>query len=156
RPAPRRAARPPPRRLPAADRGAPRRRARLARRRRSGCRPRAARRSRSRARRRRPRGRTAAGTPTARAAWPPTLPTRCVGPARLRLPPVSDTEPPVDLRSDTVTRPTRAMREAILEAEVGDDVYGEDPTVNALEARLAAVTGKEAALFVPSGTMGNQ
>lgn len=63
---------------------------------------------------------------------------------------------PVDLRSDTVTRPTPAMRDAMRDAEVGDDVFGEDPTVNALEERAAAVTGKEAALFVPSGTMGNQ
>ena len=63
---------------------------------------------------------------------------------------------PVDLRSDTVTRPTPAMRQAMAEAEVGDDVYGEDPTVNALEAEVAALFGHEAALFVPSGSMGNQ
>ena len=62
----------------------------------------------------------------------------------------------VDLRSDTVTRPTPAMRRAMAEAEVGDDVYGEDPTVNALQEAFAARVGKEAALFVPSGTMGNQ
>ncbi|MFB3827075.1 MAG: low specificity L-threonine aldolase [Bryobacteraceae bacterium] len=61
----------------------------------------------------------------------------------------------IDLRSDTVTRPTAAMRRAMAEAEVGDDVYGEDPTINRLEARAAEVLGKEAALFVPSGTMGN-
>ncbi len=61
----------------------------------------------------------------------------------------------IDLRSDTVTRPTPAMRQAMFEAEVGDDVYGEDPTVNRLEARAAAIAGKEAALFVPTGTMGN-
>jgi threonine aldolase len=61
----------------------------------------------------------------------------------------------VDLRSDTVTRPTPAMRRAMAEAEVGDDVYLEDPTVNALEARAAEIFGKEAALFVPSGCMGN-
>jgi threonine aldolase len=61
----------------------------------------------------------------------------------------------IDLRSDTVTRPTPAMRRAMMEAEVGDDVYGEDPTVNRLELRGAEITGKEAALFVPSGTMGN-
>jgi threonine aldolase len=61
----------------------------------------------------------------------------------------------IDLRSDTVTRPTPAMRRAMFEAEVGDDVYGEDPTVNRLEARAAEVIGKEAALFVPTGTMGN-
>ena len=61
----------------------------------------------------------------------------------------------VDLRSDTVTRPTPEMRRAMAEAEVGDDVYGEDPTVNALEETFAARVGKEAALFVPSGTMGN-
>jgi threonine aldolase len=62
----------------------------------------------------------------------------------------------VDLRSDTVTRPTPAMRRAMAEAEVGDDGYGEDPTVARLEARVAELTGKEAALFVPSGTMANQ
>jgi threonine aldolase len=61
----------------------------------------------------------------------------------------------IDLRSDTVTKPTRAMRRAMFEAEVGDDVYGEDPTVNRLEQRAAEIAGKEAALFVPSGTMGN-
>jgi len=61
----------------------------------------------------------------------------------------------IDLRSDTVTKPTAAMRRAMAEAEVGDDVYGEDPTVNRLEERAAEITGKEAALFVPSGTMGN-
>jgi threonine aldolase len=63
---------------------------------------------------------------------------------------------PVDLRSDTVTRPTPAMRKAMAEAEVGDDVFREDPTVRRLEEVAAARTGKEAALFVPSGTMGNQ
>lgn len=61
----------------------------------------------------------------------------------------------IDLRSDTVTKPTPAMRRAMAEAEVGDDVYGEDPTVNRLERRAAEILGKEAALFVPSGTMGN-
>jgi len=61
----------------------------------------------------------------------------------------------IDLRSDTVTKPTPAMRRAMFEAEVGDDVYGEDPTVNRLEQRAAEITGKEAALFVPTGTMGN-
>jgi threonine aldolase len=61
----------------------------------------------------------------------------------------------VDLRSDTVTRPTAEMRRAMAEAEVGDDVYGEDPTVNRLEKRSAEIFGKEAALFVPSGCMGN-
>jgi len=61
----------------------------------------------------------------------------------------------IDLRSDTVTKPTPAMRRAMMEAEVGDDVYGEDPTVNRLEQRAAEITGKEAALFVPTGTMGN-
>ncbi|MEL7645662.1 MAG: low-specificity L-threonine aldolase [Anaerolineaceae bacterium] len=60
-----------------------------------------------------------------------------------------------DFRSDTVTRPTPLMRRAMAEAEVGDDVYGEDPTVNRLEARAAELFGKEAALFVTSGTMGN-
>jgi threonine aldolase len=62
----------------------------------------------------------------------------------------------IDLRSDTVTKPSREMRTAAAEAEVGDDVYGEDPTVNELEARVADLLGKEAAAFVPSGTMGNQ
>jgi threonine aldolase len=62
----------------------------------------------------------------------------------------------IDLRSDTVTKPTAAMREAMARAEVGDDVYGEDPTVNALQEQVAALLGKDAALFVPSGTMANQ
>jgi len=61
----------------------------------------------------------------------------------------------IDLRSDTVTRPTPAMRRAMAEAEVGDDVYGEDPTVNRLERRAAEILGKETGLFVPSGSMGN-
>jgi len=62
----------------------------------------------------------------------------------------------IDLRSDTVTRPTAEMRAAMAAAEVGDDVYGEDPTVNQLERRAAEVFGRESALFVPTGTMGNQ
>src|ERR671936_235318 len=62
----------------------------------------------------------------------------------------------VDLRSDTVTQPTPPMREAMARAEVGDDVYGEDPTVKRLEERCADLLGKEAALFVASGTMANQ
>ena len=61
----------------------------------------------------------------------------------------------VDLRSDTVTRPTPAMREAIAKADVGDDLFGDDPTVNALQQRIAKRLGKEAALFVPSGTQSN-
>src|SRR5262245_12929795 len=61
----------------------------------------------------------------------------------------------IDLRSDTVTKPTPEMREAMAEAEVGDDVFGDDPTVNRLEEIAATMLGKEAALFVPSGTMGN-
>ncbi len=61
----------------------------------------------------------------------------------------------IDLRSDTVTKPTAAMRRAMFEAEVGDDVYGEDPTVNRLQARAAEIFGREAALFVPTGSMGN-
>src|SRR5436305_5310759 len=61
----------------------------------------------------------------------------------------------VDLRSDTVTKPTPEMRRAMAEAEVGDDVYGEDPTINRLEHRAAEIFGREAALFVPSGSMGN-
>lgn len=67
-----------------------------------------------------------------------------------------DPAPPVDLRSDTVTTPTVAMRAAMADAEVGDDAYGEDPTVNRLQSLAAALLGREAALFVPSGTMANQ
>ena len=63
---------------------------------------------------------------------------------------------PIDLRSDTVTRPTPAMRAAMAAAEVGDDVFGDDPTVNRLQERLAEMLDKEAALYVPSGTMSNQ
>ena len=62
----------------------------------------------------------------------------------------------IDLRSDTVTKPTKAMRQAMAAAEVGDDVYGEDPTINRLEKDAAKVFGKDAAIFVPTGTMGNQ
>src|SRR5262249_41040651 len=62
----------------------------------------------------------------------------------------------IDLRSDTVTRPTKAMREAMMSAELGDDVFGEDPTVNALEEKAAKLFGMEAALYCPSGTMTNQ
>ncbi|MCU1223561.1 MAG: Threonine aldolase [Edaphobacter sp.] len=62
----------------------------------------------------------------------------------------------IDLRSDTVTRPTPAMRAAMVSAEVGDDVYGEDPTINRLEKEAASIFGREAAIFVPTGTMGNQ
>ena len=63
--------------------------------------------------------------------------------------------PLIDLRSDTVTKPSPAMRRAMADAEVGDDVFGDDPTVNALEERAAELLGKEAGLFVASGTMGN-
>ena len=63
---------------------------------------------------------------------------------------------PIDLRSDTVTRPSSAMRQAMAAAPVGDDQYGEDPSVNQLQERIAALLGKEAGLFVPSGTMANQ
>ena len=62
----------------------------------------------------------------------------------------------IDLRSDTVTVPTAAMRRAMADAEVGDDVYREDPTVNRLESLAAGLLGKQAALYVPSGTMANQ
>lgn len=62
----------------------------------------------------------------------------------------------IDLRSDTVTKPSKEMREFMMLAEVGDDVFGEDPTVNKLQEKVAELLGKEAALFVPSGTMGNQ
>ena len=61
----------------------------------------------------------------------------------------------IDLRSDTITKPTPAMRKAMAEAEVGDDVFGEDPNVNRLEAMVAEMLGKEAAVYVSSGTMGN-
>jgi threonine aldolase len=78
----------------------------------------------------------------------------------LRLPTAQDKEGEpvnyIDLRSDTVTKPTEQMREAMARAEVGDDVYGEDPTARNLQERAAEMFGKEAALFVPSGTMGNQ
>ena len=63
---------------------------------------------------------------------------------------------PIDLRSDTVTRPTPAMRRAMAEAEVGDDVYSEDPTVNRLQEAAARLLGFEAALWVPTGVMGNE
>ena len=62
----------------------------------------------------------------------------------------------IDLRSDTVTKPSPAMREAMAKADVGDDVFGEDPTVNLLQEKVATMLGKEAALYVPSGSMGNQ
>ena len=61
-----------------------------------------------------------------------------------------------DFRSDTVTKPTQSMRDAMYIAEVGDDVYGDDPTVIELEKMSASLLGKEAALFIPSGTFGNQ
>lgn len=61
----------------------------------------------------------------------------------------------VDLRSDTLSRPTNSMRESMSRAVVGDDVYGEDPTVSTLEKKIALILGKQAALFVPSGTMAN-
>src|SRR5579863_294812 len=64
--------------------------------------------------------------------------------------------PIVDLRSDTVTKPNATMRKAMADAEVGDDVYREDPTVNRLQERAAEIFKREAALFVPSGSMGNQ
>src|SRR5437016_3610384 len=63
---------------------------------------------------------------------------------------------PIDLRSDTVTRPSQEMRAAIAAAPVGDDQYGEDPTVNLLQEKIAAMLGKEASLWLPSGTMANQ
>src|SRR5712675_3427741 len=62
----------------------------------------------------------------------------------------------IDLRSDTVTRPSAGMRRAMAEAEVGDDQYGEDPSVNRLQERIAGLLGKEAALWLPTGTMANQ
>lgn len=69
--------------------------------------------------------------------------------------PPAGVERVVDLRSDTLTKPSDGMRRAMADAEVGDDVFGEDPTVKELESRMAALLGKEAALFVPTGTMGN-
>ncbi len=62
----------------------------------------------------------------------------------------------IDLRSDTVTQPSQAMRDAIASAPVGDDVYSDDPTVNSLEERVAALFGKEAGLFTPTGSLANQ
>ena len=62
----------------------------------------------------------------------------------------------IDFRSDTVTKPTAGMMEAMMKAKVGDDVFGEDPSINALEAKAAEMFGKEAAIFCPSGTMTNQ
>ena len=62
----------------------------------------------------------------------------------------------IDLRSDTVTRPSKAMLDAMMHAEVGDDVYGDDPTANSLEARVAEMFGKEAGLFCPTGSLANQ
>ena len=84
------------------------------------------------------------GTPSARPRRRP-LASRAILPAMSR----------IDLRSDTVTQPTPAMRRAMAAAELGDDVFGDDPTVNALEERAAELLGKEAGLFVASGTMGN-
>ena len=67
-----------------------------------------------------------------------------------------DPRRPIDLRSDTGTRPSQPMRDAIARAPVGDDQYGEDPTTNLLQEKIAAILGKETALFFPSGTMANQ
>jgi len=69
---------------------------------------------------------------------------------------MSNAVEPIDLRSDTVTRPSPGMRRAMAEAPVGDDQYGEDPSVNRLQQRIAELLGKETGLFVPSGTMANQ
>ena len=91
-------------------------------------------------------------TPESPADAPPEAPADAP-PPEPRYP--RQTMPRIDLRSDTVTHPTLAMRRAMAEAEVGDDVFGDDPTVNALEERAAALLGKEAGLFVASGTMGN-
>src|SRR5680860_1611675 len=68
---------------------------------------------------------------------------------------ITSTDTFIDFRSDTITRPTGEMRQAMADAIVGDDQFGEDPTVNQLEARAAELVGKDAAVFVPSGTMGN-
>ena len=88
----------------------------------------------------------------------PNVPTReiaCVSQSSV-LSGLGMSTPAIDLRSDTVTRPTAAMRDAMMSAPLGDDVFGDDPTVNALEAQLAERLGKERGLFVPSGTMANQ
>lgn len=61
----------------------------------------------------------------------------------------------VDLRSDTVTKPTKTMKHAMVNSALGDDIYGEDPTVNALESKIASILGKQAAVFTPSGSMSN-
>src|SRR5947209_2873041 len=84
-----------------------------------------------------------------------TMPTKLTEPER-SAPETNHPASPIDLRSDTVTKPTPEMRRAMAQAEVGDDVYGEDPTVNRLEQRAAEIFGREAAIFVPTGTMGNQ
>src|SRR5512136_2634560 len=76
--------------------------------------------------------------------------------AQARMPVPRDGSQMIDLRSDTVTKPTPAMREAMAAAEVGDDVFGEDPTVNRLQEKVAALLGKEAGLFMVSGSMSNQ
>src|ERR1043166_4842966 len=100
------------------------------------------------------------GNRSLRATRPFGIRRRHLAPHRSRRPPLQRSLSGVprcmiDLRSDTVTKPTPEMRRAMLDAEVGDDVYGEDPTVNRLEQRAAEIIGKEAALFVPTGTMGN-
>ena len=69
---------------------------------------------------------------------------------------MTETSTVIDLRSDTVTKPTREMRSAIANAAVGDDVYSDDPTVNSLEERVAELFGKEAAVFTPTGSLANQ
>src|SRR5262249_20317207 len=89
------------------------------------------------------------GTVPVHSAIPPFPPTSATGGSEVMA------QRYVDLRSDTVTRPTPAMRRAMAEAEVGDDQYGEDPTVNRLEELAAEMLGKEAAVFVSSGTQGN-
>src|SRR4051812_8600073 len=77
-------------------------------------------------------------------------------PGGATLPAMSPTRPTIDLRADTLALPTPDMRQAMAEADVGDDVFGEDPTVNELERLTADLLGKEAAMYVPSGTMSNQ
>src|SRR5689334_23237267 len=87
-----------------------------------------------------------------------SVPSRSMRAAKCIEPPFGreDTHRAADCRSDTVTKPTPEMRKAMAEAEVGDDVYGEDPTVARLQEETAALFGREAALFVPTGCMGNQ
>src|SRR5437868_760885 len=105
--------------------------------------------------RRRDHGRAAQGVADPGRAVPPGIDPHRAWPRDAEELPGAGMTTIVDLRSDTVTQPTRAMREAMLAAPLGDDVFGDDPTVNALQDRIAAMLGFEAALFVPTGTQSN-